>query len=940
MSKFYKNIQLIGNNIFVRAVENGKEVKFKTQFQPTLFLKSNKKTKYKTLSGEFVEPIQPGTIKECKEFYSKYEDVDGFEIYGNERFLYQYISEEYSEDEIVYDSSLIHTISLDIETTSENGFPNVESCSEEILAITIQDLATRKITTWGIHSFKNSRKDVTYNQCNTEEYLLNSFLNYWIQNTPDIVTGWNCLPINSNIWKSDKISKLIDVNEGDKLYDSEIETIYPKSFKPGITQVLSNGAKIISSKEHVFPYVVCPGKNYTKLNDGPKSHSYAKDMSVGESMEIPEEKFLYVPLRKNTNSDNVNYTYEQCYLLGFIYTDGALEDSKNISYGFKVYQSDIEFITELKNDFSIQNKIVGPHKNCYSLSIGRDIIGDSSPIYDKGKKKLNIEILSTFSEKQFYMFLSGLLDGDGCVSKNSISFCNYNNDLQDLYELCLWNGIFSILSKSGTYMTFIDIDYDKLQLKKYKRWNRLTQKSPLKRNSSQKASQTRFKKINGGYLVKVCEYYESEKIEMLDIKTNTGYFISSGVKTHNCNFFDMPYLIRRISRVLGEKQAKQLSPWGYLTESELTLKGRKNIVYDIVGVSQLDYLDLYKKFTYKAQESYRLDYIAEVELGQKKLDHSEFDTFKDFYTKDWQKFIEYNILDTELVSRLGEKMKLIDLVLTMAYDAKVNYSDVFYQVRMWDAIIYNHLKKKNIVIPPKVKTEKSDKYAGAFVKEPIPGMYDWVVSLDLTSLYPSLMMEFNISPETLIEQRHPTITVDKVLSQSLNFDEYSEYSICPNGSMYRKDILGFLPELMEKMFQQRSLYKKKMLEAKKQYEITPTKELERKISSYSNAQLAKKVQLNSCYGSVGNPHFRFYKLENAEAITLSGQVVIRWIEKKLNEYLNKILKTENQDFVVAIDTDSVYLNLNEFVNKVFQNKTKDTIKIVNFLDKKIGRAHV
>ena len=139
-----------------------------------------------------------------------------------------------------------------------------------------------------------------------------------------------------------------------------------------------------------------------------------------------------------------------------------------------------------------------------------------------------------------------------------------------------------------------------------------------------------------------------------------------------------------------------------------------------------------------------MDHIAFVELGQKKLDHSEFDTFRDFYTGNWQKFIEYNIKDVELVDQLEDKMKLIELCLTMAYDAKVNYTDVFFQVRTWDAIIYNYLKRKNVVIPPKVRTDKDTQYAGAYVKEPIPGKYDWVVSFDLNSLYPHLIMQYNI----------------------------------------------------------------------------------------------------------------------------------------------------------------------------------------------------
>ena len=283
----------------------------------------------------------------------------------------------------------------------------------------------------------------------------------------------------------------------------------------------------------------------------------------------------------------------------------------------------------------------------------------------------------------------------------------------------------------------------------------------------------------------------------------------------NSKLYDIPYLVRRMDRVIGEKLMKRLSPWGLVTEHEIFIAGRKQLSYDIGGISQLDYLDLYKKFTYKAQESYRLDYIASVELGQKKLDHSEFDTFKDFYTKGWQKFVEYNIIDVELVDRMEDKMKLIELALTMAYDAKVNYEDVFSQVRMWDTIIYNYLKKRNIVIPPKERSDKNEKYAGAYVKEPIPGKYDWVVSFDLNSLYPHLIMQYNISPETLVEKRHPTVTVDRILNEEINPDP--NYAVCANGSQYRKDIQGFLPEMMQKIYDERVQSKKLMLIAKQEY---------------------------------------------------------------------------------------------------------------------------
>ena len=591
--QFYTNVQMVGDHFLVRGYENGKHFMTREKFSPTLFVPSKNKTEHKTLNGEYVEEIQPGSVRDCREFIKKYEGVENFKIYGNTGYIYQYISEKYPEDEVKFDISKIKVATIDIEVASENGFPDVESAAEEVLLITIQDYNTKQIRTWGFGKFNNIQSNVKYRSFSNEYDLLNDFINWWMieDNTPEVITGWN----------------------------SEL--------------------------------------------------------------------------------------------------------------------------------------------------------------------------------------------------------------------------------------------------------------------------------------------------------------------------YDIPYLVRRIDRILGEKLMKRMSPWGLVTERETFISGRKHISYDIGGVSQLDYLNLYKKFTYKAQESYRLDHIANVELGQKKLDHSEFDTFKDFYSKGWQKFVEYNIIDVELVDRLEDKMKLIELALTMAYDAKVNYSDVFSQVRMWDTIIYNYLKKRNIVIPPKEKTDKDSKYAGAYVKEPIPGIYDWVVNFDLNSLYPHLIMGYNISPETLVDERHPSVTVDKILNQEIDLQLYKQYAVCANGAMYRKDVRGFLPELMEKIYEDRTIYKKKMLAAKQEYEKKKTKQLEKEIARCNNIQMARKIQLNSAYGAIGNQYFRYFKLANAEAITLSGQVAIRWIESKMNTYFNKLLKTQDIDYVIASDTDSIYLNMGPLVETVYKGREKTTESVVSFLDK-------
>ena len=267
----------------------------------------------------------------------------------------------------------------------------------------------------------------------------------------------------------------------------------------------------------------------------------------------------------------------------------------------------------------------------------------------------------------------------------------------------------------------------------------------------------------------------------------------------------------------------------------------------------------------------------------------------------------------------------------MAYDAKVNFEDVYSQVKVWDTLIYNDLSKRNIVVPPRNSSKKDEKYAGAYVKEPKPGMYDWVASFDLNSLYPHLIMQYNISPETLLGTKHPSATVDGLLNRTVRID--GDFAVCANGAQYRKDIRGFLPEMMEQIYEERTIYKKKMLAAKRMYEVDPSAKLQRDISKFNNIQMARKIQLNSAYGAIGNQYFRYYNLSNAEAITLSGQVSIRWIEGKMNEYLNKILKTEEIDYVIASDTDSIYLNLGPLVETVYKGREKTDKSVVSFLNK-------
>jgi len=586
--EFYTSVHALGDKVFIRGYDKGRQYQRKVDFYPTLYVTSKKESSWKTLDGVCVDEIKPGTIKETREFVKQYEDVHGFDVYGNTNYAYQYISDNY--DEVNWDMDLVRVFTIDIETATQDGFPDIKSANEEILLITIRDSKDKQITTFGVGDFENTRSDVKYINCRDEQQLLKEFMIFWQQNYPDVITGWN--------------------------------------------------------------------------------------------------------------------------------TD----------------------------------------------------------------------------------------------------------------------------------------------------------------------------------------------------------------------FFDMPYLIRRIARELGDTFANKISPWGYVNERKTFIKGNEEIHYDILGISQLDYLELYKKYTYSKQESYRLDYIAEQELGDKKKENPE-DNFKDFYTKHWQKFVEYNIHDVELVVKLEDKMRLLELHLTMAYNAKINPEDVYSQVRMWDTIIYNHLRKKGIVIPAKSHSGKDAQFEGAYVKDPIIGLHKWMASFDLNSLYPHLIMQYNISPETLTSEKL-TVTVDKLLNKEVDTDycKRRDLSLTANGWTYRKDIKGFMPELMEQMYANRSKFKKQMLKVQQEYEKDKSqKHLLKDISRLNNLQMAMKIALNSAYGAMGNQYFRYFDIRMAEGITTSGQLSIRWMANKLNAFMNKTLKTDNKDYVVAIDTDSIYLTLETLVEKTCEGKTDE--QKIKFMDK-------
>lgn len=587
---FYTNVTQWGDNILFRGVQNGKRIRKKIKYRPTLYTVSKNTGPLKTLDGKPVEPIHPGTIKECKDYIETFKGVAGGEVYGNDRFPYAFIAEFYPE-EIEWDISQIIVANIDIEVGSENGFPDPKTAVEEITAITLK--LGNTFYAFGYHDFITDDPSIKYYKAKDEVDLIMAFLKLWITNYPDVVTGWNC------------------------------------------------------------------------------------------------------------------------------------------------------------------------------------------------------------------------------------------------------------------------------------------------------------------------------------------------------KFFDFPYIINRIKRLLGDDIANKISPWGSLLEREAMAAGRMQQFYDIIGLTILDYMEIYRKFADHgaSQESYKLNAIAHVEVGEKKISYDEYDNLHILYKQNPQKFMEYNIHDVRLVDKIDNKLGLIELCLTLAYEAKANYIDVLAQTRMWDAITYNHLIKQDIVFPPMVEHTKTTAYEGAYVKEPMVGMHEWVASFDLASLYPHLIMFYNMSPETLIQPKdYPQwlqdfisinkITVNHLLDEKIDTSVLKQHNITmtPNCQFFRKDVHGFLPVIMKTLYEERAIFKKKMIAEKKKLQtLTDAKQkadCERLISRYNNLQLARKIQLNSAYGALGNAYFRFFDTRLAEGITKAGQLAIKWIEKKINAHMNHVLRTGEEDYVIAVDTDSIYLRLGPLVEKV------------------------
>jgi hypothetical protein len=643
---------------------------------------------------------------------------------------------------------------IDIEVDSTGGFPDITKGDKIITAIALYDQFANRYYSLVLDPDQkianNTKDDVETISFRCEENLLGFFLNKWDEIKPTILSGWNCIPVNQTVWLKDRIVRIGKITSND-LFDSKLIKKSVPMPKEKWTAELSNGQKIHSSGDHKFPVKIVNPSEYITFATSSKSNFIEHDLKMRQIQSFNDCADVYcgVQLRKNDNGDNQSFSFSNLYLAGLIYTDGSLKDREHPDYGYTVYQSDEELMLKL-NEFGVDGKMVGPNKGCYARYIRKDLVGNAHDlIYDGTHRRLNLEELSTLSYKQFMAFLSGLLDGDGYKSSTKIEWCNYNGDLDVLHELCNWNGIYCSQRKNS--LRFFYLNIEDLSLCKSSRWKNFVS-SDLQRTSKQKSSQIRFKRIGDVVWTKVKKVeYVGTSTSMMDIETDTHYFVSKGIRTHNCNGFDMPYLFNRLRRVLGKQAGYRLSPIG------IAYQNKFNNRMTIAGISCLDYMELYKKFIGVMKPSWSLGNVAkDEELKHQKLTYKG--SLTDLYKNDIHRYIEYNLTDVMVVVELDKKYDFIHLARAVCHKGHVPYEWFHMSSRFIDGAILMYLRRHNLVAPNKpiggreeyeeMAKNNEDGFAGAFVKEPVPGLYDWITSADITSLYPSVIMTLNISPET------------------------------------------------------------------------------------------------------------------------------------------------------------------------------------------------
>lgn len=648
---------------------------------------------------------------------------------------------------------------------------------------------------------------------------------------------------------------------------------------------------------------------------------------INENKSIPiifgKKKVVILNLLETIDNDYL-------YLLGMIFTDGFYSHYDN---DFVITNGNFSILNAVRN--KVENlKITSYEKidkrwNGCNIHISKhNVLGLLyHMIYHNDNKTLDKTLLSLLSKEQFYKFLSGIIDGDGCIS-NGIEIANVDEDTRlILSELLLWNGIYSnvIIGKvyiaMNNYTSFLK---EKLILFHNEKDVKLKNFDIYEKKNS-RSKNIKFYEYDDKVAVKILEIMETGiEVDMYDITTIDHKFISScGILTHNCYGFDFPYIIRRIHNTIGKGKEAMLSPIGEVQMWMAKDESSTNI--DIAGISIIDYLPLYKRLGDNL-ESYSLEVVSNHVLEKGKLNYGqEAASLSDLYYNNWEMYVDYNKIDAKRVAQIEEKCKFIQLtqILSLITRCPMKYTDA--QTSLIEGAMLTWLRR-NGMCAPQFKGGHKEDFPGGFVKEPKIGKYEWVFSVDIQSSYPSHIITLNMSSETLMG-RIAGFTEEEVMEHTLTrefpeftmikdgkrliFDEHKlkrfnqglkekQFSVAPNGSVFMTNKKGTLARFQRDYFNKRLEYKGKMKtdKANKPY--------------WNSLQNSIKTILNAFYGATSVPYSRYHNLDISTAITSCGR---RSVQKAM-EYTTERFG----DIVLYGDTDSLYCHFEPVILKKMKSE--------------------
>lgn len=923
--------------------------------KPTLYIES-KNGEYETLDGKRVSIAQKVSDWKNPKYYEK--DVDKLT-----RVIVDYY---HQTDDIPSFHNLVY---LDIECEIGGALTeeSIKSAATKITSIALYDNNSKSYICFILDEggqlldTKEGNKEII--SCIDETELLKKFLTKWRKLDPTIISGWNCIPVNQSVWLNDRITEIGDISfPSEILKYGNIKNISPVFNKKEFITKLCNGSNIKSSKEHIFPYYFKPKEKYK--NENTLLNNKGED-TLENIISLSKDNDIFLRIEKGENNNpNLNYgklcselgidcnidpdieiSNNDLRLLGLLFTDGSISKTKQHCY---ISNSDDDLIKKYiplinkyrRKPILFENLV--PRFNKLSTK-GNFILNFTrynnnlnklvNLIWINDKKKINKKLLSLLSYDQFTSFINGILDGDRCISKGIVSLCNYEGNIPDIYELLLWNGVSSYIWKNNNSLS---IPYSNIKNKKFldnlELWsekrqnviNNLVYKE--KRNTI--AKNIRRFQYDDFDLVKIESIIEGEEVKMMDIETSTHYYITSGIKTHNSEFFDMPYLYHRISKVLGEDYALKLSPINKVRVNEqkddnIYTKDLKFKSYVELGcVNHFDYMFLFKKYIMKQESSYALGNIGQkyVKLGKIEYNGSLDKLFRD----DPKKFIEYNLRDVEILVELEAKFMFIDLAVLMCHICHTSYKEIFWSTKLNEGAILTYLKRRDIVSPNKPTTydpslrnqDKDETYAGGYLLDPKPGLYAWLIDNDYSSLYPSIIRSLNLGIETYLGQildrqdkydcwwglddlkeKDPkqVVTIENkqrqtkeiTIGELVKMIETNHYTIAASGAMFRTDKLSITAEILGDWFAMRKQFKKKMKEAY----LSGDKD---KGDHYHRTQHSLKILLNSLYGNYAITSWRYSDGRKilSQAITLSGQRLVKESIKLANEYIDNEIQSK------------------------------------------------